>query len=829
MKNKIFEINVDFETKSAVDTYLIKIVKGDYNSIEFDLKMDKTDYKRAVLFLVKPSKKNFVVDIANSKAIFTEKNTFDEIGIYYYGIVLYGTNSKLTTSTKGKIQVVEGYNEDSEDITGDDNYPILDTLIKEVTDLKDKINASLGVMNKTFKEVTYDASTGVMSFKNLNNEVTNINLPLSLLISSASYDNDNKKIVLTLANNDTIDIPILDLVSNYYDDKINANKEYIASTSNELYRLKTDVLETGESSGNNIHLEDSALSEVQEISVEMDKDRVQKTTTGKNLFDYVSNLKTSTDGLTSVINDDGSITTTGKPSTDYRVLINPIDITDILEDGQIYTISQSNLSNKLYIQVSAKKADGTSTYYYLLNKLSQRINVDKSVYVSYNLIISTGLLKNWGDTSSTITNKYMLCKGTDTADTSFEPYTGGQPSPSLDFPQEIKTLTGNLKLTSCGKNLVNPVAPTFTRNGVTFKKNEDGTYTLNGTSTTSFDNNIINLDNKIKVNKNRFYRLSLKVFSGTCTGGNLATNVKLVLNNDSIWAWLKSNDIAKQPTDNGYIQFINLYVTNNTTFSDYRVGIQLEVVDNGTSLSTEWEPYQDSSLNVTIPENEFAGKIDDTYKDTLNIVYKDDGHYHLILNKIIGKVTLDDSDDEIWTVESTKTSGKNRFRLDASKFNMKTVSKINEIGRIISTCFLPVSVERTWFNYNGIAVDTSKYIFIYSEETSNLSLTDFKSWLLTHNTEVCYLLETPYEIDLGIVDQLLTFDEITNIFTDSDLYPVINVKYYRNFIKTIRNLQVNNDTLKNELSNIESRLSALENANTNVVDNNPTDESEVTE
>ena len=58
--------------------------------------------------------------------------------------------------------------------------------------------------------------------------------------------------------------------------------------------------------------------------------------------------------------------------------------------------------------------------------------------------------------------------------------------------------------------------------------------------------------------------------------------------------------------------------------------------------------------------------------------------------------------------------------------------------------------------------------------------------------------------------------------------PIINVKYYRNFITTIQNLQVNNDTLKNELSNIESRLTALENANTSVVDNNPTDESEVT-
>ena len=248
-----------------------------------------------------------------------------------------------------------------------------------------------------------------------------------------------------------------------------------------------------------------------------------------------------------------------------------------------------------------------------------------------------------------------------------------------------------------------------------------------------------------------------------------------------------------------------------------------------SEVGGNYEPYQDSSLNIAIPSNEFVAKLDDTYKDTLKVVYKEDGHYHLILNKMIGKVVLDGSEDEIWSAQLTNASGKSRFRLDASKFNMKTVSKINEIGKIISTCFLPISVERTWFNYIGIAVDTSKYIFIYSEETSNLSLTDFKNRLSTHNVEAYYALETPYELDLGIVDQLLTFDEITNIFTNSDLYPVINVKYYRNFIKTIQNLQVNSDTLKNELSNIESRLTALENANTSAVDNNPTEESEVTE
>lgn len=816
MKNKVFEINVDFETKSAVDTDLIKIVKGDYNSIEFDLKMDKTDYKRAVLFLVKPSKKNFVVDIANSKAIFTEKNTFDEVGIYYYGIVLYGTNSKLTTSTKGKIQVVDGYNEDNEDITGDENYPILDTLIEEVTDLKDKINASLGVMNKTFKEVTYDASTGVMSFKNLNNEVTNINLPLSLLISSASYDNDNKKIVLTLANNDTIDIPVLDLVSNYYDDKINANKEYIASTSNELYRLKTDVLETGDSSGNNIHLEDSALSEMQEISV--DGVCEQETTTGKNLLNYVSNLKSSNFGLTSVINDDGSITTTGKPTSNYSTITKQIDITDILEDGSTYTISQSVPAN-LFIQINIKKTDDTQIYLNS-NKGSFSFVVDKTIYVRYILVIQTTSMTTWGDSSLTITNKYMLCKGTDTADTSFEPYTGGQPSPSPNFPQKIKTLTGDIKLTSCRKNLLKLINGDYSSNGINANV-ENGIVTLNGTPSNGTSLlKISNFNYVFKANTTYSLNVNPSYFIESAEA-----RLRLANNNGSnvvkdFYFTSRENKVSFSFSENTKVTELWIRTGTSITYNDLVLKPQLNF-----GQPTSFEPYQDSSLNITIPSNEFVGKIDDTYKDTLNVVYKNDGHYHLILNKMIGKVVLD---GEANYVTSIDLRNGNHTVCNYVNSNIKI---LESEYKIIANKLIGTTISKTW-NGNilySIAQSINGHYIQLCLPSTFTTLEQINNWLKDNPTIVYYFLETPYEVDLGIVDQLLTFDEITNIFTDSDLYPVIKVKYYRNFITTIQNLQVNNDTLKNELLNIESRLAALESANTSVVDNNPTEESEVTE
>lgn len=68
--------------------------------------------------------------------------------------------------------------------------------------------------------------------------------------------------------------------------------------------------------------------------------------------------------------------------------------------------------------------------------------------------------------------------------TSYEPYVGGQPSPSPDYPQEIKSVV-NPTVKVCGKNLLNHTSGTTTKNGITCTANGDGTYTLNGTATSN--------------------------------------------------------------------------------------------------------------------------------------------------------------------------------------------------------------------------------------------------------------------------------------------------------------------------------------------------------
>lgn len=89
------------------------------------------------------------------------------------------------------------------------------------------------------------------------------------------------------------------------------------------------------------------------------------------------------------------------------------------------------------------------------------------------------------ENNATISDKkiYPMIRLASVDDDAYEPYVGGQPSPSPDYPQEIKSVV-NPTVKVCGKNLLNATLQTTTVNGVTCTANGDGTYTLNGTATT---------------------------------------------------------------------------------------------------------------------------------------------------------------------------------------------------------------------------------------------------------------------------------------------------------------------------------------------------------
>jgi hypothetical protein len=84
---------------------------------------------------------------------------------------------------------------------------------KNVTEnkLSDAVSRKL---NSAFKEVSYNAKNGCLTFTDSDGGEKTIDLPLELIVSSGAYDDteNEEAIVLTLANGEKIRIPVNDLI-----------------------------------------------------------------------------------------------------------------------------------------------------------------------------------------------------------------------------------------------------------------------------------------------------------------------------------------------------------------------------------------------------------------------------------------------------------------------------------------------------------------------------------------------------------------------------------------------------------------------------------------
>lgn len=550
-------------------------------------------------------------------------------------------------------------------------------------------------------------------------------------------------------------------------------------TRKELERVKNDILETGTASDSFINVQDSAWAELQELSV--DGVCKQQTTTGKNLLSNVGGITQTINGITFTKNNNGTITANGTATDNINYYINGYNYIDIEPNTYYLSDKVNGESNNTYF-----------TYYEFKNNDTQNLatyGVNTRV-ISSKLEGRSRIVVRSGQTLNNVVFKPML--EANSIETDFEPYTGGQASPSPDYPQEIKTITDSLKLTTCNKNLIPINFSSETKGGVTFTHNDDGSITLNGMASSSFD---FVLANNVKLPSGTYAHSINNIRKGMYVSfDNSADNM---LNGSA----QKKQAIFKLNKEKIYSKHF-IWIDKDTIFNNDTFYIQLE----RNSTATSFEQHLQSQITAKLPAAEFIGKIDGTYKDTLKVVYKEDGKHHLVLNNIISKTVLNGTQP----ISYSRVINDDKF---VAQFSIGTAIKPS--STMVSDKFIYMS--NGWAsNSENISTGGSKnnllQIKILQSRLEEISSNGLTNWLSTHPVEVYYVLEKPYEVDLGIVDMPLSYDEITNIFTDSDLLPQINAKYYRNFTKTVQNLQINEKALKQELIDINNRLTALETA-----------------
>lgn len=108
--------------------------------------------------------------------------------------------------------------------------------------------------------------------------------------------------------------------------------------------------------------------------------------------------------------ENGKIIVNGTPTTSYVSISKTLDITDLLEDGETYTLVNFG-GLKVYNQIHASNSiTGASVYYHTSEKPQKSFTVDKSKYTKYHYNIQTFLVNSVGTLDNYICN-FMLVKG----------------------------------------------------------------------------------------------------------------------------------------------------------------------------------------------------------------------------------------------------------------------------------------------------------------------------------------------------------------------------------------------------------------------------------
>lgn len=393
-----------------------------------------------------------------------------------------------------------------------------------------------------------------------------------------------------------------------YQEGIDANKKHIINVSNELERVKNDVLETGTDTDTFVHLEDSAMAEYQELSV--DGVCEQETTTGKNYFNILSAKKAGTsqisNGITFTYNDDGTITANGTNTSGTQ---SSVEFT-LPEEAIISTTNK-----KLVVTLDGGSITGGFAFVLRDNsynniKLIETSNLEtKFANLDNDKLIVKPRFYTYTDTTLINVKIKIMVIDKDITDYTYEPYTGGQPSPSPDYPQEIKTIENSLKITSCNKNLCDDKT-------VHSSISSSGNIQLDIGS-----NNYIGTSKIMSVKPNETYTLSFVGYEnvGLLYCGTFDKNRNFIERLD-----LGSKVRTITTGDNVYYIFAYMY-DNNGSFTTIGTDIQLEV----GKVATSYEQHLETQIEVNLPEGEFIGKINDNYKDALKVEYnEEDGEYH---------------------------------------------------------------------------------------------------------------------------------------------------------------------------------------------------------
>ena len=357
-----------------------------------------------------------------------------------------------------------------------------DETLAEIKRVADGISEDIENANTAKSELSGMINSAGIEKKELKSSIGKAGEAKTALDSSINSAGE-KQLALdaTVKQANTVDASLKEQIGSA--EQIQANVEQIGKNTQAISSLNEDIADLKDkkitkfyaSNQGETHLADSDNGKIQDMIIYGRSS--QFTTTGKNLlkYPYIETTKTSL-GITFTDNKDGSINVSGTATgTAYYNLYSKRDgkrLTLASGTYKLVTKGRSGCNVTVNNGVISAKNEGTFTIteghneIYCYIAIQEGLAVDETIYPMIQLASIT--------------------------DESYEPYTGGKPSPSPSYPQEIKSVgdSGSVAVKVTGKNILDmkKSRESITNSGVTYARNADYSFTRTGTATDSIGN-----------------------------------------------------------------------------------------------------------------------------------------------------------------------------------------------------------------------------------------------------------------------------------------------------------------------------------------------------
>lgn len=306
----------------------------------------------------------------------------------------------------------------------------------------------------------------------------------------------------------------------------------------------------------------------------------QVVTTGAQLLDLSAVSKSAGGAVINTADGGYQISGTGALTEAFSASYQLDYLKNHLKPGNLILKSELTMP-KLYVRIW----DGSTVLAEMQGNSTKQIT--QEMINNENMRVECFLYGSAGSTITPGTYHPMLYQD---GDGTWEPYTGGRPSPSPEYPQEIVS-TDVTAVTVTGANLL---IPQISNNGTGCKASltEDGMVLIKGISKDSEYNDLYLYG---KWGNSEDYGLR-GTYTISCTHNGLLKLISIT-NHRSTIASTSENELTFTVTDKNPINGIFIRLYPNTTY-DCTLKIMLNIGD--TALP--WEPYQSKTAAITLTE-----------------------------------------------------------------------------------------------------------------------------------------------------------------------------------------------------------------------------------